>query len=189
MNFLPITLRFAKVLWAIPFSLVYATPAPRHSVWTFLLLADFFSFPLSSCTVIQGYVYFQHVRDFRGRGGHCFTHHLKMHSSFKLMLAFCVTLRSTNTSGPSQRAQNSVMITATITIFSTYHVPNTWLKLSLIPMPTCKVDIIILTLRMRKLRPSKFQQLVPVHPFDKRQGQDVNSDSSDPKLPLATKAL
>lgn len=127
MNFLPITLRFAKVLWAIPFSLVYATPAPRHSVWTFLLLADFFSFPLSSCTVIQGYVYFQHVRDFRGRGGHCFTHHLKMHSSFKLMLAFCVTLRSANTSGPSQRAQNSVMITAAITIFSTYHGPNTWL--------------------------------------------------------------
>lgn len=57
---------------------------------------------------------------------------LMVSAAFELTLAFCLIFKSTKTSGPSQRAQNTAVVTATtITIVSTYYVPNTSHKLIL----------------------------------------------------------
>ena len=81
---------------------------------------------------------------------------LMVSAAFKLTLAFCPTFKSTNTSGPSQRAQNTVVITAaTITTVSTYSEPNTLHKLIL--ATTYKIGTVTPMLQMRKLRSSKFQ--------------------------------
>ena len=76
---------------------------------------------------------------------------LMVSAAFKFTLAFCLTFKSTNTSGPSQRAQNTVVISAaTITTVSTYYEPNTLQKLIL--TTTYKIGTVTPMLQMKSLR-------------------------------------